>query len=102
MATTGETWRAPLLDAAFCFAILAGVANFGYHALQGDYGVFAIIAIEAEERAAQAELQALRAERAVLENQATRLQEDYLDLDLLDEMARATLALMREDEVALR
>lgn len=99
---TRETQRLRVFDALFCFAILAGVANFGYHALQGDYGVFAMIAVESEERALQAELASLAVQRDALENRAARLSESYLDLDLLDETARATLGLMRPDEVTLR
>ncbi|MFN3615590.1 MAG: FtsB family cell division protein [Rubrimonas sp.] len=97
-----ETQRLRFFDALFGFAILAGVANFGYHALQGDHGVFAVIAIKAEERALRAELQRVSAERAELENRTQRLSEAFLDLDLLDETARAQLGLMRPDEATLR
>ncbi|MGF1659388.1 MAG: septum formation initiator family protein [Rubrimonas sp.] len=94
-----QTWRFPLMDAAFCFAILAGVANFGWHALRGDYGVLASMAIEAEERELRIDLAELTAERARLENVAMRLGPAALDLDLLDETARAVLGLARADEV---
>jgi cell division protein FtsB len=99
---TGEAQRLRIFDALFCLAILAGVAKFGHSALQGDFGVFAMIAVEAEERALLAELDRLAVERAALENRALRLSDDHLDLDLLDEAARTTLGLIRPDEVVLR
>jgi cell division protein FtsB len=82
--------------------ILAGLANFGWSALQGEYGVFALLRIEAEERALERELAALGEERARLENLTLRLSEGWLDLDLLDERTRAVLGDMREDEVTPR
>ncbi|PIP97673.1 MAG: septum formation initiator precursor [Rhodobacterales bacterium CG18_big_fil_WC_8_21_14_2_50_71_9] len=98
----GEGQRLRAFDAVFAFAILAGVANFAYHAVQGDFGLFAIIASEAEERTLTADLAAVRAERATLENRVARLNAGFLDLDILDETARDTLGLIGADEVALR
>ena len=98
----GDGARLRLVDALFCFAILAGLANFCWHALQGEFGLFALIRIESEERALAAELADLRAERARLENLTHRLSGAYLDLDLLDERARAVLGHMRSDEIVLR
>jgi len=98
----GEGQRLRAFDAVFAFAILAGVANFAYHAVQGDYGLFSIIASEAEERTLAAELAAVRAERAALENRVARLNTGFLDLDILDETGRDMLGLIGADEVALR
>ena len=89
-------------DAVFSLLVLAGIVNFGYHALQGDFGLFSLMQIEAEEDSLAADLAALRRERAALENLAVRLSEGYLDLDLLDERARAVLGHMRPDEVTPR
>ena len=97
-----QTWRFPWMDAAFCFAIVAGMTNFGWHALQGEYGVIAAMAIEAEEIALRAELADLAAQRAALENVARRLGPTALDLDLLDETARSVLGLSRADEIIPR
>jgi len=99
---TGEMQRLRIFDALFCLAILAGVANFGHSALQGDNGVFAMIAVTAEEQALRAELVRLGEERAALENRALLLSESHLDLDLLDEAARDHLGLIRPDEVVIR
>lgn len=98
----GEVQRLRVFDAVFAFAILIGVANFGYHAIQGDFGLFAIIANEAEENTLVAELSEARQERARLENRVARLGEGYLDIDMLDEAARNVLGLIGGDEVTLR
>ncbi len=98
----GEVQRLKVFDAIFAFAILIGVANFAYHAIQGDFGLFSIIASEAEERALTIELSEVQRERAMLENRVARLDEAYLDLDLLDEAARGVLGLVGPDEVTQR
>jgi cell division protein FtsB len=89
-------------DAVFSCLILLGIVNFGYHAIQGEYGLFALMRFESEETALRAELGGLVAERAQLENLAVRLSPEFLDLDLLDERARAVLGHMRADEVTPR
>lgn len=89
-------------DAIFSCLILLGLVNFGYHGLQGDFGVFALMRAEAQEIALREELSALRTERAQLENLALRLSPDFLDLDLLDERARSVLGHMRADEFTPR
>lgn len=89
-------------DAVFSLLVLSGIVNFGYHALQGDFGLFSLMRIEAEQQALTGELAALRGERAALENLALRLSENFLDLDLLDERARAVLGHMRTDEITPR
>lgn len=98
----GEVQRLQVFDAIFAFAIIIGVANFAYHAIQGDFGLFSIIASEAEERALVAELSLAQRERDALENRVARLSEGYLDLDILDEAARDALGLIRSDEVTPR
>jgi cell division protein FtsB len=89
-------------DAVFAVAMLAGAIHFGWSAVQGDHGVFARLQIEADARELEADLAALRAERARLENLTRRLSTAYLDLDLLDERARAVLGHMRPDEITPR
>lgn len=102
IAMQTEARRLRAVDAVFALAILAGVANFAYHAIRGEYGVFALLRIEAQERELTEVLGAERARRAALENLTVRLGEGYLDLDLLDERARTVLGYMRADELTLR
>ncbi|MFX0542386.1 FtsB family cell division protein [Roseovarius sp. S4756] len=75
---------------------------FTFAAVQGDFGLFSRAEIEAEASELQAQLDALNAEVAVMENLTHRLSDTYLDLDLLDEQARSVLGLLRTDEIVIR
>lgn len=94
--------RLKLFDAVFAFATIAGLGNFAYHAVQGEFGVFAGVRLEAEAESLSAELAALRAENTRMAALVTRLGPEKLDLDLLDERARSVLGYVREDEILLR
>ncbi|WP_071674885.1 FtsB family cell division protein [Nioella nitratireducens] len=76
-------------------------AYFTFAAVQGDYGLFRRIQIEAERDVYQAELDALREETADIALLTHRLSDDYLDLDLLEEQARERLGFYRPDEIVL-
>lgn len=75
---------------------------FTFAAVQGDYGLFRRVQIEADGAQLQAQRAALRAEIAAIENKTHRLSDDYLDLDLLDERARTILGMVRTDEIVIR
>jgi len=75
---------------------------FTFAAVQGDFGLFRRIQIEVDAERLRAEKDALEAELADLENRTKRLSDSYLDLDLLDERARAVLGLIRADEIVIR
>jgi len=76
-------------------------AYFTFAAVQGDYGLFRRIQIDAERDLYQAELDALQLQVAEMTLLTRRLSDDYLDLDLLDQQARDRLGYMRADEVVL-
>lgn len=97
-----QTFRKRAIDVGFAILIAGAVAYFGMRTVQGESGFFAKLAIETEERRLNAELEALRSERASLENVTRRLSDGYLDLDLLDERARDVLGYARTDEVVIR
>ena len=82
--------------------ILAGVAVFTYAALQGEYGMFRLFQIQAQESRLIAELEVLSDTHKQLQNRTRRLSNEYLDLDLLDEQARKVLGLARGDEIVIR
>ncbi|NNU81922.1 septum formation initiator family protein [Halovulum dunhuangense] len=86
----------------FSIGVTAAITYFTYAAIQGDYGTFRRIQVEAQAIQLERELETLRAERAVLENRTRRLSAEYLDLDLLDEQARKVLGLARADEIVIR
>ncbi|SFR51505.1 FtsB family cell division protein [Litoreibacter janthinus] len=89
----------PLL--IFSLLFLMG-AYFVFAAVQGDYGIFRRVQVEAEIETLRTELDTLEAEVADMRNKTRRLSDTYLDLDLLDMQARSTLGLMRSDEILLR
>ncbi|MEZ5750678.1 MAG: septum formation initiator family protein [Paracoccaceae bacterium] len=75
---------------------------FTFAAVQGEYGLFNSIQIEADVAQLQAERDRLAAELAEIENRTRRLSDSYLDLDLLDQQARQVLGYVRSDEIVLR
>ncbi len=94
--------RSGLFGAGFAIFAIAMICYFTYAAIQGNYGLFRLIQVQAQERMLQDDLAVLQAERAVVANKARRLSTDYLDLDLLDEQARKVLGLARGDEIVIR
>ena len=81
--------------------VLAGM-YFTFASVQGDFGLFNRVQIDAEAAGLEAERDALKTEIASLRNKTRRLSDDYLDLDLLDQQARDVLGLVRGDEIVLR
>ncbi len=75
---------------------------FTFAAVQGDYGMFRRVAIDAEAVALTEERDRLAAELAEMQNLTHRLSDEYLDLDLLDQQTRDVLGYMRSDEIAIR
>jgi cell division protein FtsB len=70
--------------------------------VQGDFGVFRRVQIHAEAQALKVERDMLYAELGRMQNLTLRLSDVYLDIDLLDEQARAVLGYLRADEVVIR
>ena len=75
---------------------------FTFAAVQGDYGVFQRVQVNAEAQELRTELAMLEKQVAQMENLTRRLSDNYLDLDLLDEQARDVLGLIRADELVIR
>lgn len=82
--------------------IIASVAFFTYAALQGEYGMFRLFQVQAQESRLLTELEVLNETHSRLQNRTRRLSNDYLDLDLLDEQARKVLGLARGNEIVIR
>ena len=82
--------------------IIAGVAFFTFAALQGEYGMFRLFQVQAQESRLLADLEILTENQTHLQNRTRRLSNQYLDLDLLDEQARKVLGLARGDEIVIR
>ena len=97
----GRNWKQIAIPTAYFF-LLGVIAVFVHSGFQGSHGLAAYREAGEEERRLNAELARLRAERDVLENRVKRLSARGLDLELLDERARAVLGLIREDELIIR
>ncbi len=87
---------------AFYILLFAILAVFGHSAVQGEHGLAALHEAKALERELQHELDAGARDRAELRNLVRRLDEDYLDIDLLEERARSVLGLVRPEDVVIR
>jgi cell division protein FtsB len=93
----------PALGAAVYFLVVFVLGfYFTFAAVQGDYGVFRRVQIEAEAASLRAERDTLAAELAEIENKTRRLSDEFLDLDLLDQQAREILGMIRADEIVIR
>lgn len=93
----------PAIGPLFYFgtAMVLGL-YFTFAAVQGDFGLFNRVQIDAEIAQLTAQRDRRQAELTLLENRTRRLSDDYLDLDLLDERARDVLGLARPDEIIIR
>lgn len=92
----------PAIGIAIYFAAMFSLGvYFMFASVQGDFGLFRRVQIEAELASLQNEKARLAEEVAMLENKTRRLSDTFLDLDLLDEQARDVLGLIRPDEVVL-
>ncbi len=98
-----RTRRPPAFGALVFFGIVLSLGTyFTFASVQGDFGLFRRIQIEAESETLRVDLARLTAEVESLRNKTHRLSDDYLDLDLLDQQAREVLGLARGDEVVIR
>jgi cell division protein FtsB len=93
--------RRPGYGIVLPISLLSFGCYFAFAAIQGEYGVFRRIALEAELADLGAELALLEAEVARMTERTERLSNDYLDLDLLDERARVVLGYARIDEIVI-
>jgi cell division protein FtsB len=91
--------RARYIAAPVLGACLMGY--FCYHLVQGERGLIAWLHLTNEIRDAKQQAAAVHEEREALERRVSHLRTESLDLDLLDERARATLNVARPDEVVI-
>jgi len=83
-------------------AITAVVLSyFGFHAYQGAYGLNAKGKLEERVAGLEAELEALQKARGKLEERASLLSGDTIEQDMLDEQARRSLNLAKDNEIVI-
>lgn len=97
-----STLSRPGLGVVAYFALMFSLGiYFMFASVQGDFGLFRRVQIQAEAATLNTERDRLAAEVAELENKTRRMSDTYLDLDLLDSQARDILGLIRSDEIVL-
>jgi cell division protein FtsB len=84
--------------------LLVGVGlafYFGYHAVNGSRGYWALQESEQELLNVERKLAVLQDERQRLERRVERLRPESLDPDLIDELAREMLSMAEADDVII-
>jgi cell division protein FtsB len=99
IATRALRRRAQLVLGPILGIALTGY--FAYHLVEGDRGFKAWLRLNQEVRAASANLEALRVQRAALDLKVSNSRPDHVDPDLLDERIRATLNLVAPDDIVI-
>lgn len=94
--------RPALGGAFFIVAAITLGGYFTFAAVQGDYGLFRRVQINAEADTLRLNRDALLAQLGQMQNLTHRLSDSYLDIDLLDERARSVLGYLRADEIIIR
>jgi cell division protein FtsB len=83
------------------FLLILMVAYFGMSFVQGDRGLLAWIRLSDEIALDQADLADLMVHRTRMEHRIQLLRPNGLDLDMLDERARALLGFAHKDEIVI-
>jgi cell division protein FtsB len=78
--------------------IYALLCYFVYHVLNGERGLFSYLRLNKELQEKQSSLEKLKTERLSLEKKISLMSSRNIDYDTLDEIARANLGLMGQDE----
>jgi cell division protein FtsB len=88
----------PLLLPLCCLFILS---YFAFHAVEGDYGLFAYAKLKEREAALEAELAALKAETGRMERYVALMRPESLDRDMIDERARQALNMADAKDIVI-
>jgi len=88
----------PLLLPVCCLFVLG---YFAYHAVEGDYGLFALGKLQDRVAALEADLASLRAERARMEAHVALMRSESLDKDMIDERAREALNMADAKDIVI-
>lgn len=77
------------------------ISYFGYHAIEGDRGLYAYARLSNEVTLVQQALAETALDRRRMERRVALLRADRLDLDMLDEQSRSVLGVVRADELVI-
>lgn len=94
--------RSFLRRLVFPLVAIGVLAYFGYHAFDGNFGIWAHERLVAETERLTAERDRLVAEREALERRVASVKPGSVDPDVVDMLARQALGAMRPDEIVVR
>lgn len=86
------------LGPALC---LCALAYFGYHAVQGNYGLLALKDLERQRAELEVRATTLAVEHETLAARVGLLKPQHIDPDMLEEQVRATLGFAHADDVMI-
>lgn len=93
--------RNPLTRFIAPVATIAMLSYFGFHALNGQYGLRAQMVLSQTESDLRLILAERKETRAKLESQLALLQDGTMNRDMVDEHARRELNLLRNEEMVI-
>jgi cell division protein FtsB len=88
----------PLLLPLCCLLIMG---YFAYHAVEGDYGLFALGKLQDRVASLEADLARAKAERQRLERHVALMRPESLDRDMIDERAREALNMANAKDIVI-
>lgn len=77
------------------------LSYFGFHAYNGEYGIYSKYQLEARRAELAEKLDGIKARRMDLEQRVQLLHDGSLEKDMLDEQARRALNLAHPDELVI-
>lgn len=77
------------------------LAYFGFHAYNGEFGIYSKYKLEARAAELQSRLDVIQGQRMEMERRVQLLQDGTLEKDMLDEQARKALNLSYADEITI-
>lgn len=77
------------------------LAYFGFHAFNGEFGIYSKFQFEARAAELDARLSLVRAQRIEIERRVQLLHDGTLEKDMLDEQARKALNFSQADEITI-
>lgn len=80
---------------------VAFLAYFGFHAYNGEFGIYSRYQYEARTVELKTQLESVKARRMELERRVQLLHDGTLEKDMLDEQARRALNLSHSDEIII-
>jgi cell division protein FtsB len=88
----------PLLLPLCCLFIMG---YFAYHAVEGDYGLFALGKLKERVASLEADLAKARSARARMERHVALMRPESLDRDMIDERAREALNMANAKDIVI-